>query len=265
MGRVGRALIVHECIERTRDRWVLIISLLFVLLAVGTTLYGRSADADAAALTGPSLVTLISLLVPLVGLVLGHDAIVGERDRNTLGLLLSLPAGKYEILLGKFIGRLFSLAFAIGLGLGAAILIAPPEQGTVLAQLIIPTFLLGSAFLSLGFLISAVATRQTTATSLVVVFWFLFVFFYDLGLLALLVATDGGVSQATIAHLVFANPAGLFRVEMMAQFAGPEVLENLGIIIPLPSGAASAAIWAGWLGLPVAASALLLSRRKVKS
>jgi Cu-processing system permease protein len=95
MGRVGRALIWHELLERTRDRWVVVISLLFALLATGVGLYGRSAETDVAKLTGPSLVTLASLLVPLVALVLSHDAIVGERERNTLGLLLSLPVGRF--------------------------------------------------------------------------------------------------------------------------------------------------------------------------
>ena len=112
MGRVGRALVWHELLERTRDRWVLVISLLFALLATGVGLYGRSAEADVAKLTGPSLVTLASLLVPLVALVLSHDAIVGERERNTLGLLLSLPVGRFEVVAAKLVGRSLALAIA---------------------------------------------------------------------------------------------------------------------------------------------------------
>jgi Cu-processing system permease protein len=117
MGRVFRALVLHELLERTRDRWVLVISVLFALLATGVGLYGRSAEADAAALTGPSLVTLTGLLVPLVALVLGHDAIVGERERNTLGLLLSLPVSRPGVVLAKYLGRLIALCGAIALGL----------------------------------------------------------------------------------------------------------------------------------------------------
>jgi hypothetical protein len=33
MGRVARALIWHEFLERTRDRWVAVVSVLFALLA----------------------------------------------------------------------------------------------------------------------------------------------------------------------------------------------------------------------------------------
>ena len=32
MGRVGRALVWHELLERTRDRWVVVISILFACL-----------------------------------------------------------------------------------------------------------------------------------------------------------------------------------------------------------------------------------------
>jgi Cu-processing system permease protein len=249
--------------ERTRDRWVLVISVLFALLASAVSLYGRSAEGGASQLTGPSLVTLASLLVPLVALVLGHDAVVGERERNTLGLLLSLPVSKLEVVIAKFLGRMLALSGAVGLGVGAAIALAPAGHASVLIQLIGPTLLLGAAFLSLGVLISAIATRQLTAASLVVSTWFVLVFFYDLGLLGLLVVTDGGISQSTIARLVMANPAGLFRLLMMKRFAGPEVLESLGMTVPLPGATATALLWAAWIIVPVLLSGLLLSRRKV--
>ncbi|MCO4761362.1 MAG: ABC transporter permease subunit [Myxococcales bacterium] len=259
MGAVARALVGHELLERARDRWVLVVSLLFGLLASGTSLYAASAGGAADALTGPSLVTLVSLLVPLVGGVLGHDAIVGERERNTLGLLLSLPVARAEVVFAKFTGRVLALAIAIGIGLGAAALVGGAGQFAMLSGLFVPTLLLGAAFVSLGILISTITSRQVTAASLIVAIWFLFVFFYDLGLLGLLIATDGAVAQEAIAQLVYANPAGLFRVEMMAAFAGPEVLEGLGMTVGLPAKWVSMSIWAAWIVVPVGLSALLLT------
>ena len=50
--------------------------------------------------------------------------IVGERERNTLGLLLSLPVSRVEVVLAKFLGRSMALAAAVGLGLGATILLS---------------------------------------------------------------------------------------------------------------------------------------------
>ncbi|MFT7578610.1 MAG: Cu-processing system permease protein [Myxococcota bacterium] len=265
MGRVGRALVWHELVERLRDRWVLVISILFALLASAVSLYGASAEGAAATVTGPSLVTLASLLVPLVAVVLGHDAIVGERERNTLGLLLSLPVSKPVVVGAKFVGRMMALTVAVGVGIGAAVLVAGEGQGAVLAQLLLPTLLLGAAFLSIGILISSATTRHVTATSIVVAVWFIMVFFWDLGLLGLLVVTDGQVGQDTIGWLMWSNPAGLFRVEMMEQFAGPEVLEGLGMTAGLPNDASQIGLWVGWILGPLAISALLLARKKVSS
>jgi len=263
MGRVGRALVWHEFRERTRDRWVLVISVLFALLASGVGLYGRGAEAEAAKLAGPSLVTLASLLVPLVALVLSHDAIVGERERNTLGLLLSLPVSRVEVVIAKFIGRGMALVLAVSLGLGAAILASDPAEASTLLALIGPTILLGLAFLSLGLLISSGARRQATAASLVVVVWFGLVFFYDLGLLGLLVVTDGALSDSTLSALVVSNPAGLYRVQMMQAFAGPDMLQDLGLGAGLPNVRWTWALWLAWLAIPTALSGALLSRRKV--
>jgi Cu-processing system permease protein len=263
MSRVGFALAVHELSERIRDRWVLVISALFALLASGVSLYGRVAEADVAALTGPSLVTLTALLVPLVAMVLSHDAIVGERDRNTLGLLLSLPVSRLEVVVAMYVGRSLALVFAVLVGLGAEMLVSGPAGVRTLLALMGPTLLLGLAFLSLGMWISACTRRQVTAASVVVVVWFLLVFFYDLALLGILVVSDGAVSQEVISSLVLANPAGLYRVQMMHAFAGPELLSNLGMTATLPGLGARCLLWGAWLVLPSAASGLLLAREKI--
>ncbi len=264
MGRVGLSLMLHELIERARDRWVLVSSLVFALLASAVSLYGSSAGANAAALTGPSLVTLVSLLVPLVAMVLSHDAIVGERERNTLGLLLSLPVSRIEVVVAKFLGRGAALAISVGVGLGAASFVAGPGQGEVLLKLIIPTMLLGLSFLSIGMLISSVSSRPVTASAMVVVTWFVLVFFFDLALLGLLVLTDGGVSQETIASLVIGNPAGLYRIHVLSELSGPEGLANLGMAVDPPSTLRVWLIWLAWIVGPVLASGAILSRRRVR-
>lgn len=263
IGRVGRALVWQELIERLRDRWVLVVSVVFGLLATAVSLYGKSAEGNAAGLTGPSLVTLASLLVPLVALILSHDAIVGERDRNTLGLLLSLPVTRTEVVLAKFVGRAIALGIAVAAGLGVAALTAGSGQREVLLSLVGPTLLLGLSFLSIGMLISSVVTRPVTATTLVVNVWFLLVFFYDLAILGLLVGSDGGVTTDTVSTLVIANPSGLYRLEMMAKLTGPGVLENLGMSASLPSATTAALVWAAWIVVPVFVSGFLLNRRRV--
>ncbi len=262
MGRVFRALIVHELRERTRDRWVVVLTLMFVLLASGIVLYGNGAGDRAAVVTAPSLVTLCGFLVPLVALVLGHDAVVGERERHTLGLLLSLPIRRSEVLVAKFIGRALALVLALSVGFGSAALLMGASQRAVVLSIVPATVLLGLAFLALGMLISSVTRRVATAASLAVAAWFVLVFFWDLVLLALMVATDGALGQDVVAGAVVANPAGLYRVGLMAELVGQANLAELGLAIALPTGVQQAGLWAAWIALPLGIGGALLQRDK---
>lgn len=262
MGRVGRALVLHELLERARDRWVLVITILFAALASAVSVYGGRAGGDAAVLTGPSLVTLASLFVPLVALVLSHDAIVGERERNTLQLLLAMPIGRVELVVAKLLGRALALSVAVVAGLGIATLLQPAGQREVMLALMAPTLLLGLAFLSLGILISTITSRQVMAASLVVVTWFCLVFFYDLALLGVLVATEGALPPQLVTNLVVGNPAGLYRVQLMQELAGSVMIEALGQSAALPGRWATAAIWAGWIIVPTGLSGVLLRFRR---
>jgi Cu-processing system permease protein len=260
VGRVAIAMAWHELMERVRDRWVIVVTALFALLSVGVTVYGGTAGEAAGVVTGPSLVTLCTFLVPLVALVLGHDAIVGERERHTLGLLLSLPVSRAEVLFAKFIGRAMALCLAIGVGLGSAAIFLGPGQRHLVLTLLPTTLLLGVSFLSIGMLISVVTRRNATAASLAVVVWFLLVFFYDLGLLAAMVGSDGALPQATVGWLVSLNPAGLYRTSLFVDLMGQTALEDLGLIVSLPGQGVRALIWGAWILLPLGIGTLLLNR-----
>jgi hypothetical protein len=71
-----------------------------------------------------SLVSLVIYLIPLIALLLGFDAIVGERERGSLDLLLSLPITRLELLLGKYLGLAAALTLSTlaGFGLVAVLL-----------------------------------------------------------------------------------------------------------------------------------------------
>lgn len=264
-GPVARALVVHELLERGRDRWVLVVTGLFITLAGGVGLYGKAAEGAEGALTAPSLMTLCSFLVPLVALVLGHDAIVGERERNTLGLLFSLPVRRGEVLLAKFLGRALALALAVILGLGTAAAVLGGGQADRLLYLVLPTLLLGLCFLSIGVAISTFVERRATAASAIVSVWFLFVLFYDMGLLALLVATDGQVPQSVVVGLVAANPAGLYRMGVLVDLVGPAALGEMGLGAALPSIPVRDAIWGAWVVVPLVLGGIGLARRRTVS
>src|SRR3569623_3282189 len=94
--------------DRIRNRWVLAVALVFTACALVIAYFGaaqqgavgfRSID-----LTIASLVSLVIYLIPLIALVLGFDAIVGEREQGSHDILLSMPITRQELLRGKYLG-----------------------------------------------------------------------------------------------------------------------------------------------------------------
>jgi len=61
----------------------------------------------------PSLVTFIALLVPVIGITLGFDAINSERSNGTLNRILSQPIYRDSVINGKFLAGMVTLTIMI--------------------------------------------------------------------------------------------------------------------------------------------------------
>lgn len=207
-----------EIKDARRNRWFLLYALAFAGLAIalawlalaGMGNYGLAGFGR----TGASLINLILLIVPLMGLTLGALSLASEREKGTLIYLLAQPISKAELLLGKFIGLALALLAALGLGFGlTGLLIAANSGGTdVRAYLTLVglTFLLAVASLSLGFLISAAVQRSATAVGIALFLWLLLVFFGDLGVMGTAVVLRLSVNE--LFALALSNPLQIFKI-----------------------------------------------------
>ena len=103
--------------DRMRSRWVLAVAAILALFALVIAYFGAAQSGAVGfkgmELTIASLTSLVIYLVPLIALILGYDAIIGERERGSLDLLLSLPITRLELLLGKYLGLALALAAAL--------------------------------------------------------------------------------------------------------------------------------------------------------
>ena len=117
---------------RSKTLWML--SVLFVLFAGGFTyvfwFIPQLVGQQNLPASGPTVGLINGLsgaagfLVPLIGLLIGYKAIVGERDSGSLKLLLALPQSRRDVVLGKLIGRTGVVAVAILIGFAAGAIIA---------------------------------------------------------------------------------------------------------------------------------------------
>jgi Cu-processing system permease protein len=211
-------LIQKELRDARHNRWFVLYAIAFAGLSLalawlalsGAGNYGLAGFGR----TSASLINLVLLVVPLMGLTLGALSLAGEREKGTLIYLMAQPINQLELLLGKFIGMALALMAALGLGFGlTGLLIAINGGGTQMGTyivLLLLSCLLAVASLSVGFLISAAVTRSATAIGLALFLWLLLVFFGDLGVMGTAVVLQFNVNQLFAAAL--ANPLQVFKM-----------------------------------------------------
>jgi len=234
------AMAAKEFRDRLRNRWVLAVALVFAVFSI-VIAYAGGAQQGAVGLrslefTIASLVSLVIYLVPLIALLLGFDAIVGERERGSLDLLLALPITRGEVLLGKYLGLAGALALAMlaGLALVGGVLVRKFSMNGLFhyGGFVFSALLLGLAFLSLAVMISVFARDRTRASGLAIASWFFFVLVFDLLLLGTLVATGGRHGGAAFPYLLMLNPADVFRI--LNVFSLDQVRGQFGITSVVP-------------------------------
>lgn len=266
-----------EIQEALRNRWVLAATLLLAALALTLTFLGSAPTGTVGA--HPLEVVIVSLssltifLLPLVALLISHDAIVGERERGTLLLLLSYPVSRGQVLFGKFAGHLAILAFATVLGYGAAALALAATGASAdwaswraFGGLIGSSVLLGAVFIAIGYLVSALVSERATAAGIAIGIWLLLVVLYDMALLALLVVDQGRVISANILNgLLLLNPTDVYRLwnlagaENVGTFSG---MAGLAETVPLGAPVLIGAL-ALWTLVPLGLAVLTFSRREL--
>ena len=229
--------------DRIRNRWVLAVAVVFTALALVIAYFGSAQQGSVGfrgvEVTIASLVSLVIYLVPLIALILGFDAIVGERERGSLDLLLSMPITRLELLLGKFFGLSAALSFSTVAGFGVAgVVLASNMSLNALFHyfgFIVSSILLGMSFLSLAVTVSVVASDRTSASGIAIALWFFFVLVFDLVLLGLLVATGGELGSLggnLFPYLLFLNPADIFRILNIFTLDEVRTLYGLATVFP---------------------------------
>ena len=263
-----------EWLDGIRNRWILAIALMLWGLAVGLAYFGGVASGlvgfTSIESTLASLASLAVVILPLIALMLGHDALIGEAERGTLLLLLTYPITPGQLLLGKFIGQALMLAAATALGFGSAaltlLLLTPAlDAGVVLylfAALILSAVLLGWIFLAMAYALSGWVNEKAKAAGASLILWFFFVVVFDLLMLGLLIGLPERLDFASLPYLMLLNPADIFRIFNLGLLSSAEV--KTGVMAAGSSlGLGSAGLLAGlllWLGCMMGLARFLFQR-----
>ncbi len=244
----------YELRSSLRNRWFLLYALAFAGLAValsalsltGAGLMGFAGFGRTAA----SLINLVLLIVPLMGLTIGAQSLASERESGTLAYLLAQPVNRVEVLCGKFVGLGTALLVALLLGFGLSAAIIGWQGGMVEVQqygaLVGFSLLLALVTLSLGIFLSAWSRSSALAVGLALFTWLGLVFVGDLALMGTAIAMK--IKIQTLFALALINPLQVFKIAAVNHLrASLEILGPAGIYATRTYGDALTALLVGVL------------------
>lgn len=251
-----RAITRKELRDAIRNRWFIVFTVAFAIIAFALSALvhpgGRSLQVMNYGRTAASLVNLVLLFVPLIGLTLGSANLAGDRETGALSYLLSQPVSRVEVLLGKYFGLAGALLATLTLGFGVAG-VALALQGTIQDAMsylftVILAYSLALAMLSLGFLLSSLAHKTTTALGGALFMWLFLVFIGDLGIMGTSVSMQLPIE--TVFFVAVINPLQMFKIASILVIQAN--LEVLG-----PAGLYATSQFGNWL-LPMLLIGLLI-------
>ena len=192
-----QAIAIKDFQDAIRTRSLLVLTVLLALFIGAATftfdqLLGAELDSTAAlalALAGPS-----AFLVPILALLVSYRAIAGERSSGSIRFVLGLPHTRWEVIVGKFVGRsaVVAVAVFVGFAVGAvvAVFFATFHPLRYLAFVLL-TLVLGAVYVAVGTGLSATTRSPTRAGVLVFFVFIVFEYLWGVVGLALLYIASG--------------------------------------------------------------------------
>ena len=255
-GSTIATLAQREIGDALRNRWFVAYAGAFVALSIALAfLVDSSAGYSGVSgfgRTSAGLVNLVLFLAPLMGLTLGAQALTSEREKGTLRYLLAQPVSHFELFISKFLGLALAVTSAIVTGFALSTLTISYLSGgkgmDIFLQLTGLTVLLALVSLSIGYLISALTQRTSTALGISIIVWLALVIVGDLGLMGTAVILK--LSPSTLLAVTLINPLESYRIASIDLLR--DSLELLG-----PSGLVANERFGDWTSYALTGTLLL--------
>ena len=173
------ALYKKEYRDYIRNKWFITLTLIFLILAMVTSYFGASGVGFRGLKeTVTAMLSLNSFLIPIVAIMIGHGAIINEREKGSIQILLSYPVTRIEFFAAKYLAMATLLFTTIFIGFGSAGIVITLGGGSsnwiYFLHFLLSTFLMGMVFLAFSFLVSSMAERKSIAMGGGIFIWFFF-------------------------------------------------------------------------------------------
>ncbi len=186
----------------------------------------------------PSLTYLVSLLIPIIGIAMGFDAINSERAGGTLSRVLAQPVFRDSVINGKFLAGVVALAIMVGTmlllvaGYGLSMIGVPPtpEEIIRLFGYFAMTIVYGAFWMGLAILFSITFRRVAASLLFSLALWMFFSIFILLiapGIANVLIPTADGAQAELIRNVELQRMITRFSPNILFQEATTVLLVPL--------------------------------------
>jgi len=219
-----------EILDNIRNKWIIVLTIIFTTLTLVVSYFGSifSQGWQDFGATISGMMSLVQFLIPIIALMLGYNAIIGEIQKGSMSSLISLPINRLEILLGKFLGLggVLTITTFIGFGVAGIVIAINVSNVNYIDYLIfiVSTVLLGLVFLSLALFFSTLFKKRSTAMGGAILLWFLFNMILPLVFVGIMIAFT---SLDSITSGVF--PDWYFLLELINPLSVYSALISLNI------------------------------------
>ncbi len=118
------------------------------------------------------------VVLALFAIMLGYDAICGEKEKGTLKLCLSNAIPRTKFLMGKFIGAFSVLSISLIISIGLGCLLLPllgvhlsSEEWIRLGLIVVAGLLYFGLFLAMSVMVSSFTQRTATSFLILLIIW----------------------------------------------------------------------------------------------
>lgn len=260
------AIARKELSDHLRNGWIISVSIAFALFALLISLAGFGFTGKVGLSdeqnTLFSLISLAIYLVPLLGLLLGFDAIAGEQERGTLDLLRSYPFNSVLLIYGKWLGyiSILSLSLTAGLAVPTVIAVIGGHHLTSWLTLLGCAIWMGTIFISIAIMLSILIMDRSYLIAINIVAWLFLAILFDIGVIGLFVYMEGNLPQGLLSSIFFFNPTSLFRLLAMTLLLDDAMINQLGLLHQLPSTLALSVALLIWAIIPISFAGWRITR-----
>jgi ABC-2 type transport system permease protein len=265
-------VIMKELGDHVRSVRMIVLGLLVVLIA-GAVVYGAVEQAREATAENqflylllfttergqvPALLSFLAILVPLIAIGLGFDAVNGEHNRRTLSRILAQPIYRDALLFGKFLAGVFVLSITLialwlmMIGWGLQRFGVPPnsEEMARAFLFLLVTIAYAGVWLALALLFSILFRSAASAALLTLGLWLFLTMIWPI--LATMIAVSIAPPDPRFLQMGLPSPGTLEWTQMLMRLSPSalygevaQVLLNPGIrgfgllaqLLPLYGGA----------------------------